>query len=63
MSDNERIYDDLKVVRNFLDWEYATHGSFRTEEFHRTLVATKRPMPTIDEARVAMTRIEELIDR
>lgn len=49
--------DDLRVIHDYLDWQYAINGAARTVEFHRQLVREDRPMPTLTEAREAIARL------
>jgi hypothetical protein len=55
--------DDLRTIQDYLDWEYAVHGSFRTLDFHRQLVSEGRPMPTITQAREAIARLRSREER
>lgn len=58
MSDSaaQRL-DDLRVISDYLDWQYAINGGFSTEGFHKALVREERPMPTLHQAREAVARL------
>lgn len=56
------LLDDANVVRNYLEWKLAVHGGGSTLEAHRQLVVENRPMPAIDEALDAISRIVQALE-
>jgi hypothetical protein len=55
----EQAREDIQVIADYLDWSYAIHGGYPSEQFHRALIEENRPMPTLAMAREALDRLKE----
>jgi hypothetical protein len=45
------------VINDYLDWQFAINGGHNTVGFHMALVREERPMPTLAQAREALTSL------